>query len=86
MYSLGGLFFTNNQEQASQEMQALMAIQQYRPGHYCLHGKDCPICLEISKKNEEARIQREEDLKKKRLDYELRCKKYLDNFRKNLVL
>jgi len=82
---LGGDIQALKEMQAMQNQEILMQAelqQQYHPGHYCLHGKDCPVCLEVSKKNEEARMQREEDLKKKKLDYELRCKKYMIEFRR----
>lgn len=71
----GGIARQSYFDQYYQQMQ-----QQYQPVYLCKHGADCPMCFEIAKKQGEEIKKREELKTQKKLEYENRCKIYMDKF------
>ena len=55
------------------EQRAYMAAT--RSVSCCIHGEDCPVCKAIRESEGEANIVRKKE-------YEQRCKKYMDEWRK----
>ena len=81
---LGGVFGSCPPEYPSlayNQWQQYIQAQQYIPTYHCRHGADCPMCLEIAKKQGEEIKKREEIKTQKKLDYENRCKIYMDKFK-----
>ena len=81
---LGGVFGGSYPAPPVYNQQQIMGYaqlqQQYQQVYLCKHGADCPMCFEIAKKQGEKIKKREEIKTQKKLEYENRCKIYMDKF------
>jgi hypothetical protein len=59
----------------------LMAGQQAQ-SFPCSHGYACPVCMEQRKRHDERILKLQEVLKQRKLDYDRRCKEYMEKYRK----
>jgi hypothetical protein len=48
----------------------------------CPHGYACPVCMEQRKSHDEYILKLQEGLEQRKLDYDRRCKEYMEKYRK----